>query len=450
MRQISQPDNNMQERFTSFVRDQNLFSRDNKILLAVSGGIDSVVMLYLFRQSGFQFGMAHCNFHLRGIESDGDEQFIQQLARQYNITHYTAHFNTEEYARENKLSIQMAARELRYNWFEEICDQHGYTNIATAHNQDDVIETFMINLGRGTGIRGLTGIKPKTGRIIRPLLFASRSEIEKFANECAVEYREDSSNISVYYTRNKIRHEIIPLFEEINPSFRSSLIETIRKLNDTENIYLNTIENIKNELVEHNGESAIIDLEKLEPLPNKLTVLFEILSGYQFLSSQIASIIDSSKAHSGKQFYSGTHRLIKDRNTFIVTPLKETESKRYYIDEGMEQVREPISMDLLIVDNNHSFTIPRQRNVACLDYGKLNFPLIFRKWHDGDYFQPLGMVHKKKLSDFLIDEKLSIADKEDQWLLISGDDIVWVVNQRIDERYKVTDKTRQILMVETH
>jgi len=439
----------MQERFTSFIRDQNLFARDSKVLLAVSGGIDSVVMLDLFRRSGFQIGIAHCNFHLRGSESDDDEQFVQQLSRQFDINYHVAHFNTEEYARENKLSIQMAARELRYNWFEVICDQNDYTHIATAHNQDDVIETFMINLGRGTGIRGLTGIKAKTGRIIRPLLFASRPEIENYSNDCSIEYREDSSNVSVHYTRNKIRHEIIPQFEEINPSFRSSLIETIRKLNDTEDIYLDTIENIKNELVELKGENAIIYLEKLESQPNKLTVLFEILSGYQFLSTQIASIIGSSKAHSGKQFYSNTHRLIKDRNTFIITPLQESESKRFYIDEGREQVKEPISMDLLIVDFNDSFTIPREKNIACLDHEKLTFPLMLRKWHDGDYFQPLGMVHNKKLSDFLIDEKLSLADKEDQWLMISGDDIIWVVNQRIDERYKVTDKTSQILMVKT-
>jgi len=439
----------MQERFTSFVRDHNLFTRDNKILLAVSGGIDSVVMLDLFRQSGFQSGIAHCNFHLRGSESDDDEQFVHQLSRQFNITWHVAHFNTEEYARENKLSIQMAARELRYKWFEEICDQHEYNQIATAHNQDDVIETFLINLGRGTGIRGLTGIKPKSGRIIRPLLFASRSEIEKYASDCIVEYREDSSNVSVHYTRNKIRHEIVPLFEEINPSFRSSLIETIRKLNDTEDIYLNSIDSIKSELVEQKGESIFIDLVKLESVPNKLTVMFEILSGFHFISSQIASIVDSSKAHSGKQFYSSTHRLIKDRNAFIITPLKESESKRYYIDEGMEQINEPVPMDLLIVDQPGSFSIPGGKNIACLDYEKLNFPLILRKWHDGDYFHPLGMKHKKKLSDFLIDEKLSIAEKEDQWLMISGDDIIWVVNQRIDERYKITKSTSKILLIKT-
>jgi len=403
----------------------------------------------LFRRSGFQVGIAHCNFHLRGSESDGDEEFVHQLSRQYNLTYHVAHFNTDEYAREKKLSIQMAARELRYNWFEEICDQHGYSHIATAHNQDDVIETFLINLGRGTGLRGLSGIKPKSGRIIRPLLFASRSDIENYANDCMLEYREDSSNISVYYTRNKIRHEIIPLFEEINPSFRPSLIETIRKLNETEGIYLNTIENIINELVEHKDDKILIDLEKLDSLPNKLTILFEILSGYQFLSSQIASIIDSLKAHSGKQFYSGTHRLIKDRNTFIITPLKEQESKRYYIDEGMEQIAEPISMDFLVVDRSGSFSIPKEKNIACLDLEKLNFPLILRKWNEGDYFQPLGMAHKKKLSNFLIDEKLSIADKEDQWLLISGDDIIWVVNRRIDERYKVTTQTSQVLIAKT-
>jgi tRNA(Ile)-lysidine synthase len=439
----------MQDRFITYILEQKLVTRNDKVLLAVSGGIDSVVMLDLFRRSDFQFGMAHCHFHLRGHESDEDERFVKQLSRRYKSQYHVTHFNTETYARENKLSIQMAARELRYNWFEEICDQYGYTHVATAHNQDDVIETFLINLGRGTGIRGLTGIKPKSGRIIRPLLYASRSEIKQYADKCAIAYREDSSNLSVYYTRNKIRHEIIPLFEEINPSFRSSLVETIRKLNDIEDIYLNSIENIKNELFEKKGESAFIDLKKLDSLPGKLTILFEILSGYHFISSQIAGIIDSLKAHSGKQFYSSTHRLIKDRNAFIITPLKESESKRYYIDEGMEQVREPISMDLLIVDYNNSFILPREKNIACLDYEKLNFPLILRKWHEGDYFQPLGMEHHKKLSDFLIDEKLSIAEKEDQWLIVSDDDIVWVVNQRIDERYKITGSTSQILIIKT-
>ena len=439
----------MQKRFKSFVRDHSLFTHEDKILLAVSGGIDSMVMLDLFRQSGVQFGIAHCNFHLRGSESDGDEDLVTKLSRQCNVPIHIAHFDTEEYARENKLSIQMAARELRYNWFEEMCDQHGFTRIATAHNQDDVMETFLINLGRGTGIRGLTGIKPRNGRIIRPLLFCSRSDIDKYAQDYDVAFREDSSNISVYYTRNKIRHEIIPLFEEINPSFRSSLLETIRKLNDTEDIYLDAIQNLKNELIERKKEKILINLEKLDSMPNKITVLYEVLSGYHFISSQIMQIIDSINAHSGKQFYSPTHRLIKDRNEFIIVPLKETEPRRYYIDEGVERINEPLKMDLLVVNHNPSFNIPREKNLACLDYSKLTFPLILRKWNEGDSFRPFGMMHNKKLSDFLIDEKLSIADKEDQWLLISGDDIVWVINRRIDERYKVTGQTSQILMVKT-
>ena len=439
----------MQKQFKSFVREHNLFTHEDNILLAVSGGIDSMVMLDLFRQYGVQFGIAHCNFHLRSAESDGDEELVNKLSRQCKVPIHIAHFDTEEYARENKLSIQMAARELRYNWFEEMCDQHGFTRIATAHNQDDVIETFLINLGRGTGIRGLTGIKPTTGRIIRPLLFSSRSDIEKYAQDFDVAFREDSSNISVYYTRNKIRHEIIPLFEEINPNFRSSVVETIRKLNDTGDIYADAIERIKKEMVEQKGEKILIHIKKLDPLPNKLTLLFEILSGYHFISSQIAQITDSLKAHSGKQFYSATHRLIKDRDDFIIIPLKETETRRYYIEENMERIPEPLEMDLLVVDHNDSFTIPKGKHMACLDYEKLVFPLILRKWNDGDYFQPLGMAHHKKISDFLIDKKLSLADKENQWLLISGDDIVWVINQRIDERYKITRNSSRILLIKT-
>lgn len=439
----------MIDQFRSFIKDNQLIRKSDRILLTVSGGIDSVVMLDLFTRSGYNCGIAHCNFGLRGEESDGDEDFVRKLAYQYNLKFYCKRFNTEEFAREENISIQMAARKLRYDWFEKIRQSHPYNLIATAHNQDDVLETFFINLARGSGIRGLTGIKAVSGNIIRPLIFAPRSLIEAYANERSLSFREDSSNASEKYIRNKIRHKILPLFEGINPGFRNTLMETIQKLRDTESIYCNEINLKRNELMTIQDDVITISLDKLKNLPHRRTYLFEFLSEFHFTPKQIIDIDDAINATSGKQFFSTTNRLVKDRSKLILTPIGEEEYHRYYVSDDTTQIFEPVHMELLLVQYTRGFHIPSESNIACLDYDLLTFPLLIRKWQSGDYFHPLGMKHRKKLSDFLVDEKLSIVEKENLWLLVNNEDIVWVINQRIDERYKITSKTRQILMIKS-
>lgn len=439
----------MLDHFKSFIRENHLIRKTDKILLTVSGGIDSVVMLYLFMKAGYTCGIAHCNFGLRGAESDEDEDFVRQLAYQYGIRFFYKRFNTEEYAEDQSISIQMAARKLRYDWFEKIRREQSFNLIATAHNQDDVLETFFINLSRGSGIRGLTGIKVSSGRIIRPMLFAPRSMIASYSEENAISYREDSSNASDKYIRNKIRHKILPSFEEINPSFRPVLMETIQKLRDAESIYTDEINLRRNEIVTEKDEIITISLDRLRDLPQRKTYLFEFLSDYHFTPKQIADIDESVNAASGKQFFSTTHRLVKDRSKMIITPIGDEEYRKFYIPEGTGQVFEPVHLEFIVIDNTPGFHIPSEPYVACLDYDLLSFPLLVRKWQSGDYFRPLGMKHRKKLSDFLVDQKISIVDKENLWLLLNNEDIVWVINQRIDERYKITPGTKQILMIKS-
>lgn len=439
----------MLEQFRNLIKEKHLIRKSDKILLTVSGGIDSVVMLDLFIRSGYNCSIAHCNFGLRGDESDGDEDFVRQLAYGHGIKFHCTRFSTEEYAEEARISIQMAARKLRYDWFEKVRLSHSYHFIATAHNQDDVIETFFINLIRGSGIRGLTGIKYKSGNIIRPLLFSPRSQIEEYATAHDLPFREDSSNASEKYTRNKIRHKILPLFESINPSFRKSLIETINKLQDTEDIYTYEVNKRKEEMVSENGATVAINLEHLKNIPHRRTYLYEFLSEFHFTSHQIKDIDDALKAGSGKQFFSSTSRLIKDRSKLLITPIENEEYRKYYIEEGTDYIVEPVYLEFEVVSLQPSFQIPHDPHIACLDYDLLKFPLLIRKWQSGDYFHPLGMKHRKKLSDFLVDQKLSIVDKENLWLVLNNEDIVWVISQRIDERYKITEKTRKVLKIKS-
>jgi tRNA(Ile)-lysidine synthase len=439
----------MLDQFRTYIRANHLIRKSDKILLTVSGGIDSVVMLDLFIREGYNCGIAHCNFGLRGTESDGDEDFVRQLAYQYGIKFYCKRFNTEEYAEDESISIQMAARKLRYDWFEKVRKTHPYDLIATAHNQDDVLETFFINLSRGSGIRGLTGIKVISGKIIRPLLFAPRSLIETYADEFSLPFREDSSNASEKYIRNKIRHKILPLFEDINPGFRNTMMETIQKLRDTEAIYSDEINLRRNEIITAQEDLVSVSLDLLMNLPQRRTYLFEFLSEYHFTSKQIIDIDDSINATSGKQFFSTTHRLVKDRSKLIITPIGDEEYRKFYITEGTNQIFEPVHLEFIVIEHTEGFRIPSESSIACLDYDLLTFPLLIRKWQSGDYFHPLGMKHRKKLSDFLVDQKISIVEKENLWLLLNNEDIVWLINQRIDERYKITSKTRQVLMIKS-
>jgi len=436
----------MIELFLKYISQENLFQSDERILLAVSGGLDSSVMAELFHQAGFSIGIAHCNFQLRGEESSRDEQFVRHLAAKYKVPLYISLFNTASYARKNMLSIQMAARKLRYDWFEEILDKEGYAYLATAHQLDDQIETFLINLARGTGIAGLHGILPKQGRVIRPMLFASRQNLQDFAGKRHLSYVEDSSNASLKYTRNKIRHKIIPQFEKINPSFREEMAVTIQKLREAESIYHSIINKEKERLLISNDQGYKLSVPELKKLVPGRTWLYELLSDFGFTSSVVENIIASLDDQPGKVFHSPTHRLVKDREFLLITLHPETVPMNSF--EAYPEMAPglPIKLSFRLLKRK-AFIMPSDETIAMIDYDKLHLPLSIRKWKTGDYFYPLGMSNRKKISDFFIDQKFSIPQKEDTWLLCSGDDIVWVIGERLDDRFKITSETKTVLQV---
>lgn len=438
----------MQTDFQIFIDSNKLCNKSDRILLGISGGIDSICMFHLFRQLEFPIGIAHCNFQLRDDESEQDEIFVRNLANEYDIPFFSTRFETKEIAESEGISIQMAARDLRYDWFEETRNKYDYDYIAIAHNRDDIIETFLINLTRGSGIKGFTGIKSKSGKIIRPLLFASRNEIEEYLNKNSFVYREDSSNISVKYSRNLIRHEIIPLFEKINPRFRETIIENISRLKDTEKVYLDNISKTRESVVREENQRILLNLEKLKQLNPLSNFLYEILKPFGFSSSQVTDIIESLNGISGKRFFSLTHRLIKDRTDLIIEEISSINEKYYYIDIDTDSIEYPVKLNFSKFELNNDFEIIKSNKIGLFDLDKIEFPLVLRKWKKGDYFMPLGMKNLKKVSDFFIDSKLSLSDKENTWILESGNKIIWIVGYRIDERFKVTNITKNILKIE--
>ena len=437
----------MFDRFSAYIRSKNLFEEGQKILLAVSGGIDSMVMLHLFEKSGFDYGVVHCNFQLRGAESDEDEEFVRRQVLIHGIPAWFKKFETEEYAGLNGISIEMAARELRYDWFSEIRKEQGFDYVATAHHADDQIETFFLNLSRKTGIKGLTGIREKSGEIIRPLLFASRSEIEKFARENFIEYREDSTNSESVYQRNFIRNKILPAFESMNPAFRKNVTESIENLKEAEAIYNNFCNREKSEIVEKSDNSISIDIKKLEHSEFPKTLLIEILSEYGFNPVVIGEIFKSLDAEPGRQFFSKTHRLVKDREMLFVVKNEEPVRHLFYVEKEEIELFQPLHL-LISHHQTENFKLRKESQFACVDAGMLEFPLLIRKWQDGDYFQPFGMTGFKKLSDFFIDEKVPVHQKENTWLLCSGEKIVWVMGMRIDNRFRIDKSTRSVLQIE--
>jgi tRNA(Ile)-lysidine synthase len=438
----------MYKRFTDFINSEDLIDVPGKILLGISGGLDSMVMLSLFQKSGYEIAVAHCNFGLRGQESDTDQFFVAEHCKQNNLPFHSKLFETKNYAREHGISLQMAARDLRYSWFGQLTDENMYSQIAVAHNKNDLAETFLINLIRGTGIRGMTGIGAKTGRIMRPLLFASRKEILDYAIAHELKFREDSSNIETKYKRNRIRHRIIPEFEAISPGFVDTLYETSKRIKDIESIYTGTVTKKLDEICDITSlgyQIRIDSLLSLSPLP---PYMFELLRRWDFPGELVPDIISSLTGPSGKQFFSPSHRLVKDRDYLIITPADTDPPGRFYIEEGQTAITRPVEMIITSTPKDAGFVIPARPEVACLDLDLLHFPLILRKWQKGDYFQPLGMNGLKKLSDFFIDEKFSIIEKERTWILASGNKVVWVAGHRIDNRFRITGRTRNILTLE--
>ncbi|MDD5571398.1 MAG: tRNA lysidine(34) synthetase TilS [Bacteroidales bacterium] len=437
----------MLKQFTEFIEKENLFKKNDRIILAVSGGIDSVAMCDLFYKAEFNFSVAHCNFGLREQESDMDELFVQELAHKYKASFFSELFETKKYSEENKISIQMAARELRYGWFNWLTETTDYKYVAIAHHFDDVVETFFINILRGTGISGLHGIAAKNKKIIRPLLFAKRKEIEEYVLKNKLKYREDKSNNENKYLRNKIRHDIIPIFKEIHPEFENTIKGNIERLKDVEKIYKNEIEKVQKNLVVENKNTTTISIKELKKINPLRTYLYELLSPFNFNFSNVGNIIENLDDISGKQFLSPTHRLIKDRNELIITKINDEQKNEYLINYGDTLIEAPLKISIRKTPFNKSTGIQKDKNTATFDADKLSFPLKIRKWENGDCFHPFGMKNKKKLSDFFIDEKFSLVEKENTWVVCSGNKIAWIAGHRIDDRFKVDDKTKNILQL---
>lgn len=421
----------IQQRVIQYIEKERLFSTNDKILITLSGGADSVALMRILHTAGYQCEAAHCNFHLRGEESNRDEQFVRQLCLKHGINLHTVDFNTTQYAGEKRISIEMAARELRYKWFEEIKNRCGANVIAVAHHQDDSVETMLLNLIRGTGINGLLGIRPRNGAIVRPLLCINRDEIIRYLQSIEQTYVTDSTNLEDEYTRNKIRLHLIPLMQEINPSVRNSLIETSNYLNDAAIIYNKVIAEAKGRVVTPEG----IRIKALmnEPAPESL--LFEILHPLGFNSSQIKDIANSLQGQSGKQFISKNWRAIKDRELLLLEAIRTPSEETLPFQIKVEQR-----------DYKPDFQIPKEKGVACFDADKLNETIRFRKWQAGDIFVPFGMKGKKKVSDYLTDRKYSISQKERLWVLCCGERIAWLIGERTDNRFRVDETTKRVII----
>jgi len=423
--------------------DQKLsFLKESKILVACSGGVDSVVLTHLLNTLKFDISVAHCNFSLRGEESDADEAFVLHLADKLSISVFSETFDTKKYAKENKLSTQMAARELRYRWFEEIKTNFKFDYIVTAHHADDSLETFLINLSRGTGLKGLTGIPEINETTVRPLLHFSRNEIVKYAKDNAFFWREDSSNAKADYVRNKLRLEVIPAYKEVVEDLLQSFKKTTKNLTSSQNLVDDYMALVFNLSVNEIKEGYSINLQKLQELPNTEALLYELLSPFGF--TDLTAINDLLNSQSGKQVFSKTHRLLKDRNVFILTEIPlEDKNDEFFISENEKKIDVPIQLTFLPTDKvgYHS------TNTIYVDTDKIKFPIQLRKWSEGDVFQPFGMKGKKKLSKFFKDEKLSLVAKENIWVLCSNKQIMWVIGHRPDERFKVTPETKQILKI---
>jgi len=436
---------NMKTSMLQYAARHRLLKSGIKVLAAVSGGIDSMVMLRLLHDAGINTVAAHCNFGLRGEESDLDEAFVKTEARKSGVSCRVKCFDTTGYAAQNGLSIQMAARELRYRWFHELATQEGCDAIAIAHNRDDRIETLLINLARGTGIHGLTGIKPKNGKIIRPLLFASRNEIEEYTQKRCVKYREDSSNTTDEYARNFIRHHIIPELETYFPGMRQAMERSMEHFSEVELFYNEAVERYKNQIVTVRDDLMYIDLHGLLQSPSPNALLYEILKPFGFSNSIAAEILEEQTHPSGRQFFGDAFRLVCDRQSLILQKINHDAPQEYLIDEHTANIDVPVRLTINKFDKYPEYKPDPNPNIACLDGGKLQFPLLLRQWKHGDRFHPLGMKNMKKLSDFFTDAKLSLIEKEQCRVLVSGGQIVWIVGMRIDDRFKITGKTKKVV-----
>ena len=428
-------------------KNKLLFPEKGKILVGVSGGRDSVALLDILIKLGYRCTVAHCNFHLRGEESDRDEKFVQQLSFNLNIPYYLVDFDTVNYAKQKNISIEMAARELRYSWFTSLAKKINAQAIAIAHHADDNVETLLMHLVRGTGLKGLTGISPKNGLIVRPLLCCTRNEINGYIKNNNLSFIEDSTNQSVDFQRNKIRLQVIPLLEEINPSVKKVLSESIERFSEINTFYENAIEKIKKQLLTVDNDQLKINIDLLCKQASPKTILFEILHPYGFNESIVQDIEKHLHDESGKIFYSPTHYLIKDRKYLIISNKIKKNETTFFITENDSEISFPIQLSITRKKKEQNFVISKDNRIIQIDASLIQYPLTLRRWTYGDTFFPFGMNRQKKLSDFFIDQKLNLKQKAETWLLLSQNQIVWVVGLRLDNRFKITESTQEVLEI---
>lgn len=431
----------MKEQIQQYIIQHQLLSGEKPVVVGISGGADSVALLHILVSLGYKCIAAHCNFNLRGDESFRDEQFTIDFTKRLQVPLCKISFETNKYAQENRLSVEMAARELRYRWFEELLNTYDADAVAVAHHRDDSVETLLINLTRGSGITGLTGIKPKNGNVVRPLLCVSREDIYAYIENNGLEYVTDSSNSSDIYTRNFIRLKVIPLLEEINPSVKASLARTANHLYDASLIYNHSIEEARKVIIQNNR----LSISALLSFPAPATILYEMLKPYGFSRTVCESIFTVLDKDSGKIFYSSTHRLLKDRSDLLIDVLSGEDNRAYLINLEDDNVDLPVELKPEIVVIKEDYQIEKDKKFAYFDFDKLSFPLVLRHWQEGDWFVPFGMKGKKKISDYFNDKKFSLFDKEKTWLLCSGQDVIWIVGERTDNRYRIEKTTKRVL-----
>lgn len=432
----------MLEEFKQHIDDNLSFLKESKLLIAISGGLDSVALTYLCKHVGFNFSLAHCNFNLRGEESNADENFVYALAENMNVEVFIQNFDTKQYAEQNKLSTQVAARELRYNWFHELAEQLQFDYTLTAHHADDNLETFLINLSRGTGLDGLTGIPQVNKNIVRPLLPFSREDLETYVKDNKIDWRDDSSNESVKYLRNKLRHDVLPILKSINPQLLQNFNKTINHLKESQQIVNDRIDDISDDVINVTSKGIYLNIDKIQALNHSKAYLYELLNDYGF--SEWNDIYNLLTAQSGKQVLSKHWRLIKDRNTLILSQRSPETFQYIQVNVNDQTVSLPSGVLQFETVSKIEKALP---NCIYIDGDKLQFPLTIRTSKEGDYFFPLGMKGKKKVSKYYKDEKLSLIDKENTLLLCSSDDIVWIINRRADNRFKVEVATKSIIKI---
>lgn len=438
------------EEFEKYVAQNELFGHDDKILLTVSGGVDSMVMMSLFAASGYRFGVAHCNFQLRGQESDEDEALVAEQARRYGVELFNRRFDTQGEMERTGESMEMAARRLRYTWFRSLCDEHGYNVIAIAHHINDSIETFFINMLRGTGLRGLTGISVQAGRIVRPLMFATRKDILDYATAHRIPYREDSSNRSTKYLRNKVRLGIVPMLREINPQFTTVMRRNISRLTDAQTFIDRSVELIRRDAMTEQGGLYTLHVDRIDASLPLGYVVYEILNSmFGFKGDTVDALCHAlQQNNTGRRFYSREWVATIDRGRIVIGRIADEDTCMTQVEQGVLRSycgSSVLHYEYCDIDMIDSVTTPD--NVALVDADKLRFPLTLRRWQQGDWFVPFGMSGRKKVSDFLIVAKVSMAEKSRQFVLLSGDDVVWVVGRRADDRFRLTRQTENVLKI---